>query len=150
MQNTKNKAKITEAKPMNLLINGIALDSDPLDLSAELTQDKTNINVSEGTIKIQMKEGSGPVSIVGIDIIPQAKPAVPLAVRKEVSKNTFIGGDCKTNGLNCLFDVNEITDKEVCKNNVLIKIGSKAKSKECACKYKCIQKDYENVEECQK
>lgn len=131
---------------MELKLNEIELKTE-LGLNDEIILDKPNINVTESELRI--KRLSGKVSLIGVEIIGQNEAADPGAVRKEVSKNTFMGGDClKGNSKNCLFDESQLT-KIKC-DGIMVKIGSKAQNKAMACMYKCVDSSFENNDECTK
>lgn len=115
---------------MNFMINEIKVDTKAMRIKDEIVHDKPNINVTTGEIRLKWIKGT--VSIISITLTPQNEPADAGAVRKEVSKNTFMGGDClKGNSKNCLFDESQLT-KIKC-DGVMVKIGSKAKDKSMAC-----------------
>lgn len=147
VDNTVNKSKFTGRTPMDFMLNEIAITTSPLSIKDEIIHDKPNVNVTNGEIRLKWVKGT--VSILSVQIIPQAEAADAGAVRKEISTNTFMGGDCmKGNSKNCVFDENQLTAIKC--DGVMVKIGSKAQNKAIACMYKCVDSTFDSMEDCNK
>lgn len=130
--------------PMDFKINGQLVTTAPMNVKSRITHDKPNINVTTGEIRLTHVKGK--VSIVSISIIAQGESEPHSAARKEVAKNTFSGGDCSKNTKNCIFD--EAMMSAVKCDGQFVKIGARAVNKQLACRWKCVEKSYKTVEEC--
>lgn len=130
VDNKANQTKFKKTKvPMNFDINEISIVTEAMGLQDEIIHDKPNINVGTGEIRLKWRKGT--VSIVQVTITPQNEPEDPGAVRKEIGKNNFKGGDCmKGNTKNCLFYDSQIA-KLKC-DGIFVKIDAKA-PKDLAC-----------------
>lgn len=125
-----NAKKYTEKQPMDFDINEVKVSTAPMGVQDEIVHDKPNIAVKNK--EIRLKWVAGVVSLISLEIIPQAEEEDTGAVRKQVAPNTFKGGDClKTNTKNCLYDESQLT-KIKCEG-AMVKIGAKATNKDLAC-----------------
>lgn len=132
---------------MDFYINEVEVKSEPLSIKDELIHDKPNINVTTGEIRIKWIRGV--VSLVLIEIMSQNEAADPGAIKKTLAPNTFEGGDClKGNPKNCVFSENQLTTVKC--TGIMVKIGSKASNKSLACMYKCVDSNFETMDECSK
>lgn len=130
VDNKVNKSKFKERVPMDFMLNEVAITTAPMSIKDEIIHDKPNLNVTTGEIRLKWVKGV--VSLISITIIAQQEPADAGAVRKEVFRNTFMGGDCmKGNTKNCLFDESQLT-KIKC-DGMMVKISAKATNKAMAC-----------------
>lgn len=115
---------------MDFMLNETKITTPPMSISSQIKHDKPNQNVTNGEIKLTRL--SGDISLIDIEIISKNEPADPGATRKEVGKNTFIGGDCMSNNTkNCIFDEAQLS-KIKCDGN-MIKIPANATNKNLAC-----------------
>mmetsp|Transcript_36492 Transcript_36492/g.79515 ORF Transcript_36492/g.79515 Transcript_36492/m.79515 type:complete len:221 (+) Transcript_36492:174-836(+) len=145
VENKQNNSTFkTDPVLMQFRINEVEIDTEPMPISGEIIHDKTNINVTTG--KIQLTWVAGSVSLVSIEIAAQQTPSAGSAVKKEVARGTFLGGDCNDNSLNCLFDEAQLTTVKC--DGIFVKIGSKVSVPEMACRFKCVPKDFATMEEC--
>lgn len=130
VDNKVNKGKFKNKVPMDFMLNEIKVETQPMGIADEIIHDKPNVNVTTGEIRLKWVKGV--VSLIAIQLTAQAEPADTGAVRKEVFRNTFLGGDCmKGNTKNCLFDESQLT-KIKCEG-AMVKIGAKATNKDLAC-----------------
>lgn len=129
VDNKANKSVFASKTPMDFMINDMLVTTAPLGVRDEMVHDKKNVKIT--TSEIRLKWIKGIVSFSSIEIIPQQDVADVGAVKKEVFKNTFIGGDCLKDGKNCLFDETQLTLVKC--DGVFVKIGAKATVRDMAC-----------------